>query len=266
MDFNDRLKYTGTFYASNMSRGFVKDWVLQKNTNIPDCLELLYCISGEEEVQVNDKKYSIMPGTVRISPPFNQVEEDIWIKTLKYGEFVNVGFITRNPFVTETVVINTADNCKIRDLFMRLLMIHKKTKGKSDSYFFEGSSVLFLLLQELKRCMGSENLILEELDKKLEPAMNFIYDHYFEKDFALHELPSMCGMKKNQFYNMFEKRHNITPSAYVTNLRMQCAFELLVEGKLSIGDIADKVGYESVAYFSRVFKKQYGAAPSKYKK
>ncbi len=262
MDLNDRSKYQGYFYSAGMISAGVKDWCLQKNVHIPDCLELIYCISGEEEIRVNGKTYSFLPGMVRVFPPSTQVEEDVWIRTLKPSEFIDVGFITKNPFVTESVVIDAAHDSKIRDLFMKLANLHKKRK--MDKFFFEGSSVLFLLLHELRRIMDSDNIVPEELDEKLEPAIKYILNHYNEKDFVLQELPRLCDMKKDQFYNMFWQRYNMTPSAYVTNLRMQLALELLHRGDLPISDIAERVGYESVAYFSRVFKKQFGMPPSKY--
>ena len=266
MELNDRFKYQGTFYASGMSRTRKKDWKRCDNSRIPDCLELIYCISGEDEVRVNGKIYSITPGTVRIFPPTTQIEEDVWIRSLKYGEFVNVGFITKNPFVTETVVVYAADNRKIHDLFMQLLKIHKKHTENLDAYFFEGSSVLFLLLQELQQLIDIDNSALKEIEKKLEPAIKYIYEHCCDEYISLVELPKMCGMKKDRFYSMFQERYHITPSAYATNLRMQHATDLLLEGNLTIAEIAKKTGYETGAYFSRVFKKHFGIIPSKYKK
>jgi two-component system response regulator YesN len=37
---------------------------------------------------------------------------------------------------------------------------------------------------------------------------------------------------------------------------------LLLAGELSVGEVADAVGYESVFYFSRVFKRLEGISPS----
>lgn len=45
---------------------------------------------------------------------------------------------------------------------------------------------------------------------------------------------------------------------------MEYAVELLKEGQLSIAEIAYKTGFDHPPYFTRVFKKYYGATPSEY--
>ena len=51
--------------------------------------------------------------------------------------------------------------------------------------------------------------------------------------------------------------------AYVTQLRMEKAMRLLREEQdMLIGDIADQCGFQDVAYFSRVFRQQYGMTPT----
>jgi signal transduction histidine kinase/DNA-binding response OmpR family regulator len=49
---------------------------------------------------------------------------------------------------------------------------------------------------------------------------------------------------------------------FITQVRMQIALKLINENTLSISEIAYGTGYESLAYFSRTFKKFYGKAPT----
>ena len=208
--------------------------------------------------------YSIVPGTVRIFPPSTQIKENVKIRTLEESEFTDVGFITKTPFVNKTVLIDAADNHKIRELFIKLTK--HSSRNNKEFEFFEFTSAFYMLVRELEMQMNSEAASLNALDERLKPAMDFIYNHYSEKDIILSNLPEMCGMKKNQFYRAFQKRHDITPSEYIANLRMQFAVDLLKAGELSVGAIAEKCGYESVAYFSRVFRQKFGKSPSKYLK
>jgi AraC family transcriptional regulator, activator of mtrCDE len=41
---------------------------------------------------------------------------------------------------------------------------------------------------------------------------------------------------------------------------------LLGEGRLALGDIGERVGYQSEAAFNRVFKRHYGVAPGGYRR
>jgi len=61
---------------------------------------------------------------------------------------------------------------------------------------------------------------------------------------------------------MFKKATGETFTNYLIRVRMEKAKALLAEGKHMIYEIAEKVGYKNVAYFSSIFKKHYGSNPS----
>ncbi|MEJ2495042.1 MAG: helix-turn-helix transcriptional regulator [Ignavibacteriaceae bacterium] len=52
----------------------------------------------------------------------------------------------------------------------------------------------------------------------------------------------------------------------IRSLRLQRAADLLKNNVGSIAEICYKTGFNDQAYFSRVFKKQFGCSPSEYKK
>ena len=56
------------------------------------------------------------------------------------------------------------------------------------------------------------------------------------------------------------------PMQYLTNWRMQLAANHLMSGLDSVAVIADRVGYESEAAFSRAFKKAVGTPPGQWRK
>ena len=53
---------------------------------------------------------------------------------------------------------------------------------------------------------------------------------------------------------------------YLTMWRMQLARKLLAETALSTAAIAERVGYQSEAAFSKAFKKAAGAGPGAYRR
>ena len=56
------------------------------------------------------------------------------------------------------------------------------------------------------------------------------------------------------------------PMHYLTQWRMQMAAGLLSGGAASVATIAEDVGYESEAAFSRAFKKLVGAPPATWRR
>jgi AraC-like DNA-binding protein len=53
---------------------------------------------------------------------------------------------------------------------------------------------------------------------------------------------------------------------YLANWRMQIAAQKLRETNASLAQIADMVGYDSEAAFSRAFKKVFGTAPATWRR
>lgn len=63
---------------------------------------------------------------------------------------------------------------------------------------------------------------------------------------------------------MFRQKTGMTLVDYLTKIRIENAIKLIKNTNLRIYEIAEKVGYENVEHFSRVFKKRVGVSPKEY--
>ena len=71
-------------------------------------------------------------------------------------------------------------------------------------------------------------------------------------------------MSDTYFRNIFAAHFGISPQAYVINKRLTQAKTIIENGDYdNLYDVALAVGYEDALYFSRVFKRKYGVAPSR---
>lgn len=70
------------------------------------------------------------------------------------------------------------------------------------------------------------------------------------------------GISYETFRKRFKERLGVSPGAYAQRCRIQAACELLVDRKLTVKEVAGKLGFASEFHFSRVFKKLTGRAPS----
>ena len=73
-------------------------------------------------------------------------------------------------------------------------------------------------------------------------------------------------MSPTKFKSAFKKIYGKSVYQYYLNHRMQLAKQWLLENKLTITEIAKKLGYKNLAHFSRIFKEHFGDLPSKYKR
>ncbi|AUX38966.1 AraC family transcriptional regulator [Sorangium cellulosum] len=79
-------------------------------------------------------------------------------------------------------------------------------------------------------------------------------------------LAGRAGMSRSAFAAEFRRHVGEPPLAHVTAWRMRHAARLLEDGRLSLKDIAAKVGYGSDEAFNRVFKGWAGVPPGEYRR
>ena len=88
-------------------------------------------------------------------------------------------------------------------------------------------------------------------------------DHYFGDPLSLQSVARLFLVSREHLSRVFKKRFGVTVNDYITERRMGRAQELLRDGDLEIKQIGRMVGYNDLAYFYRVFKKQFGYPPGK---
>ena len=85
------------------------------------------------------------------------------------------------------------------------------------------------------------------------------------RDWTLEALAQEAALSRSAFAERFTQFVGHPPMQYLTNWRMQLATNYLRNGTESVAAIANRVGYESEAAFSRAFKKVVGAPPSEWR-
>lgn len=91
-------------------------------------------------------------------------------------------------------------------------------------------------------------------------------ERHFTESLQVGDLPAMAGLTPNSYCRAFKKVTGLTPSRYLTRLRLNLAKQLLQLSSHSLKDVARSVGYQDELYFSRVFKQHEGVAPTLYVK
>ena len=85
------------------------------------------------------------------------------------------------------------------------------------------------------------------------------------KPLSINDTAQQFGMSVRNFSRRFKEATGKTPLQYLHNMRIAVAQDLLQSSNLSIGDIADKVGYTDVSHFSQLFRKKRSLTPSEYR-
>ena len=99
----------------------------------------------------------------------------------------------------------------------------------------------------------------------IQQAKQYIMDNYQNPDLSVEMIRRHLHMSPAYFSTMFKKETGQAYIAYLTEIRLNKAVELLNKTDDKTYVIASKVGYQEQNYFSYVFKKKFGVSPTKFR-
>ena len=94
---------------------------------------------------------------------------------------------------------------------------------------------------------------------------------YIDENFSLPELSISLLAEKNEMSEvylrkLFRARYGISPSKYLVSVRLKNAKKLMKYQFQTLEECAQQSGFSSLQYFCRLFKKETGISPGKYRK
>ena len=99
----------------------------------------------------------------------------------------------------------------------------------------------------------------------IKEAKQYIMDNYQDPELSVEKICRHLHMSPAYFSTMFKKETGQAYIAYLTEVRLNKAVELLNKTEDKTYVIAAKVGYQEQNYFSYVFKKRFGVSPTKFR-
>jgi AraC-like DNA-binding protein len=101
-------------------------------------------------------------------------------------------------------------------------------------------------------------------ERRMHQACCYLLEHAAE-DVSIEELAESLGYSYSRFRSVFKAQTGMPPRQYQLEIRINRAKDLLRESDQSMSEIADRLGFCSVYYFSRLFKQKTGVPPSLYR-
>ena len=218
--------------------------------------EFVYCTRGSGTFVFDDRRLDYREGDVVIIPPM------VPHSNASADGFQNIHINMVSPALSfsSPMVISDDSNHFLLDAF-NAAFFHFYSDRKD-------TSPLLSVYGDLISCY----LVAYQTGSTLTPVVaeieNNIISNYadsaYELDAYLHSLP----FSYDYLRKLFQKELGITPHRYLVDKRLKMAAELLASdadaGARTISDIAPLCGFHDPLYFSKMFKKKYGAAPRYY--
>ena len=92
----------------------------------------------------------------------------------------------------------------------------------------------------------------------------YVLANYY-RDISLTEIAQIMEVNPNYLSRAFSKEYGDSLISYINSVRLQAASSLLKNTNLKNYEIAERVGYQSVEHFGRIFKKMTGCTPGEYR-
>jgi AraC-like DNA-binding protein len=100
---------------------------------------------------------------------------------------------------------------------------------------------------------------------RMKLVLKHVENHYAEK-ITIAGISDVAGFSESHFMRYFRDTMGTSFIDYLKDYRLAMAARLLSASDASILEIAEDVGFESLSYFNRAFKKRYGMTPTQYRK
>lgn len=124
-------------------------------------------------------------------------------------------------------------------------------------------AMVFMERYFVSTCMENFDLSSAKAYTKVEAILNYINEDY-HKSLSSQLLEEKFSCNFDSMNRNFKKITGSTIFSYLNKVRMEHAKELLSTTSLSVGEIGERVGILDIYYFSKVFKKHTGVAPTYY--
>lgn len=120
------------------------------------------------------------------------------------------------------------------------------------------------LLRELLIRISSTFRARAAMNPKMDRILRFVHAHYAEP-IRLPDMARAADVSNSYAARLFRELLHTRSSDYLTRVRLAAACSLLVNASYTVGEVADRVGFSSIYYFSRVFRAQYHLSPSAFR-
>jgi len=226
---------------------------------------LLYIVSGSIDYCYGDERFTVGPGDVVKLPSGVPYSGKVVSDTPVEMYVCNFTTVEEKEYAAFPLpyVLHVADPGSIRGEFARLI-------DMGSGLEVAGNVLLKGAFLHLLSRLVNEYAVAElghRADGTIGAVLSFLGNNYPNPDLKISDISQAFYMSDSKLRRLFSEKMGVSPMKYLSNLRIDTAKSLLMAyPELSVQEIAERVGYCSMYYFSNAFKAATGKSPSEYRK
>ena len=235
--------------------------------------EIFFLEKGEREYFIGDRFYKVKEGETVLIPPgvLHRTIGDMAHRTLLH---IDKGYLARYfaPPVVEGLsclksasVLHSAfgDTSRLTAIFQSLLSAYEKqvAQGGQEVLLAGHTFELLFLLSDKEKIHVRD----ESAPGRMEEIVRYIHENHASIR-SIGQLADTFFLSKYHLCHLFTKHLGLSIVSYINMIRVRAACRLLDAGERNITELALSVGFNSSAYFCKVFKEQMRKTPLEYQK
>lgn len=220
----------------------------------------VYVISGSCTYRFDDKtEFKVTAGDVFYLP--YQSIYTMYIHTDDY-KFIFCDFEFTEPSARRSALYSHQDLKNVDSLFFKLLNRYRSSANNS---YIECMSILYSIYGLLQQ-NTQKSYIGKSKERNMIEARCYIDENFNLPEFSITLLAERIEMSEVYLRKLFRAQYGISPSKYLISVRIKNAKKLMKYPFFTLEECAMQSGFSSLQYFCRLFKKEAGISPGKYRK
>ena len=242
--------------------------------HIHDCYELEVLVNGEVTVRLNGKQVNAQKGAFWLSIRNNlhrviKCSDNTEIISIKFDDsFLSNKIYNLLGMYPDGIVgkVEQRDIDAFINILEKALGAYIDARSELCKSIFIKNTLEAVLVLFIDKCDDFPAETSEEMtEHNILEAVSYIKKHFTE-NLKANEIAARLGYTPNYFSMKFKNLIGKNFIEAVNDERLQLAYYMLSTMDISINEVSEYVGYSSVAYFSRLFKKKFKKSPSEVKK
>lgn len=247
-------------------------------------LELIYIESGVCIYRTNRREYQLKAGdAIYLNPGTLHALEAVEDNTVFYANLFDRTFLTgtdgsyfdlhyvapvfRQKAMEAVPIWRNAEGTEhVLDLIRQTIVV-----CRDEPPFFAlvlrniHSEIWGYLCQRVQECRDQRTETqMEANDIRVKQMLLYIMEHYRTR-ISIPELADCANISERECYRLFRQYLRQTPNLFLQYYRVQKAKNLLCTTQMPVTEISSAAGFESISYFSKIFKRLTNMTPSEFR-
>ena len=247
-------------------------------------IELTYVVSGEMLYSINEETYHIKAGDVLFGNQSTLHEGRQWEES--DCEYIAVTFLPKLIYGYEGSLIqekyvtpiteaggpasihmdgSQAWQEEIRNHLLRVIEIYESDEEDSQLLVVQEMLELWKQLYHHAVNAGKGGATARKNYDQIRHMISYVEEHYREH-ITLDDVAKAAHLSRSECSRVFKKVMGTSLFTFIQNYRIEKSCAYLLESDASITEIAERVGFSDGNYYTKVFQKVMGCAPTAYRK